>query len=351
MTDTSELAMLRDSARGALADFPDALGLTQSDELSSSAVAKAMALSAAQGWTAMLLSEELGGLGVGLREGAIVAEELGRALAPGPFLVNAVLIPVLAAAGERDWLRELAAEVAAGGATAALCFTDEGSGPTARRLVEHAIGATSVLRLALSRDSSVDRLALWRLFDPNLIPRESFDPACPIAELDGSADAPPADALWFGPEAAAEILGVCQIWIAADLLGVAERTGEMSIAHASSRRQFGQLIGANQAIKHRIVDDYVLRQNARVIIAEAALAWDEGRDDRLLLAHAARAAATTAAIASTSHCIQVHGAFGFSAESTVHLAYKRVRRLGCTLGDEAQSRAAIAARLLPTQAA
>ena len=210
--------------------------------------------------------------------------------------------------------------------------------------------ADAIIRLSLARQGSGQVLTAWNASASTLRTLQPFDPACPLAELD--ADASGRDgAVRLEGDAADAVMGAAHLWIAAEMLGAAWRAGDMSIAYAGTRQQFGTLIGGYQAIKHRIVDDYVLRKNAAAILADAAEAWDAQRSDRMLLAHAARAACGHAAVASTSHCIQVHGALGFSSESPIHLAYKRVRRLACTLGDEARSRAAIAARLVDSQAA
>lgn len=351
MTDSSELDLLRDSARGVLQRFPEALGLTHGDVLAPGVAKETMEVAAAQGWTAMLLPEEVGGLGLGMAAAVVLAEEVGRSLAPGPLLANVVLLPALAGATGADWATALAARAAAGEGVVSVCFTDEGDGPKARLLAEYGAEADAMIRLSLDRRDGGTVLTAW---DAGSLPRrkvQPFDPACPLVELGSEGSIRPENAGRLAGDAADAVMGAAHLWIAAEMLGAAMRAGEMSIAYAGTRQQFGSPIGGYQAVKHRIVDDYVLRKNAGAILADAAAAWEEGRDDRMLLAHAARAAAGQAAVASTSHCIQVHGALGFSSESPIHLAYKRVRRLASTLGDEARSRAAIAARLVAGQAA
>ncbi|MFK4047899.1 acyl-CoA dehydrogenase family protein, partial [Roseomonas mucosa] len=333
---------LRTSARGALARFPDAMKLSHGEAIAPGVAESAMETAAEQGWTAMLLPEALGGLGLGMREAAVLATEVGRALAPGPFLANLVLLPSLAASGP-DWLVGLAQQVAAGEFLIMACVTEVANGSVTRRLVEHGTEGRSVLHIAPEAGGTFSVKYLDR---PQLLQRDAFDPTCPIAEIDGTDEPVAAGPSVIDAVVAQDMLGRAQIWIAAEMLGVAERAGEMSLYQAVTRRQFGHAIGANQAVKHRLVDDYVLRRNAEVIIADAAAAWDANRPDRLLLAHAARAAATTATLSSTAYCIQVHGALGFSTESGVHLAYKRARRLACTLGDEARCRVLIAGHII-----
>ncbi|MBC9179126.1 acyl-CoA dehydrogenase family protein [Pseudoroseomonas ludipueritiae] len=341
MTDTAELDLLRHAARGALSRFPEALGLAHGEEMAPGAVAAAMATAAEHGWTAMLLPEAQGGLGLGMREAAVLAEEVGRSLAPGPFLANLVLLPALAGSGA-EWLDALAGAVARGETVVTAYISEAGDGPQARRLVEHAEDSGPLLHLAFSGESP-GSLTLARLERPNLRPLRPFDPTCPIAEI---GEAVATEMVKISAAAARDAVGRAQLWIAAEMLGLSERAGEMSLAYATTRKQFGSPIGVNQAVKHRLVDDYVLRRNAAAIIAEAAAVWDAGQGDRLLLAHAARAAATAAAFSSTAYCIQVHGALGFSAETGIHLGYKRARRLACTLGDEARSRKLIAAEMV-----
>jgi alkylation response protein AidB-like acyl-CoA dehydrogenase len=351
MTDTAELDLLRDSVRGALSGFPEALGLGRGDDLAPGAAAAAMGIATAQGWTAMLLPEALGGLGLGFRHAVVVAEEVGRTLTPGPLLANAVLLPALAAAAQADWLNDLASSVGAGEETVAICFSGDPNGAAGRRFVEHGAEATVIVSLTRVGEGESPSSLVRRLDSPRLTPRRCLDPTCSLAELEGPESVRDGEGCRLSPGATADVLGAAQLWIAAELLGVAERAGAMSIAHATTRRQFGAPIGANQAVKHRIADDYVLRRNAAVVLADAAAAWDSLDDDRLLLAHAARASATAAAYSATAHCIQVHGALGFSAESGIHLAYKRARRLGCAFGDDAASRAFVAARLVAKTAA
>lgn len=339
MSDAIDIELLRSSARGALARYPTSLGLLQQDVLSETAGAEALAIGIAQGWNAMLVPETRGGLELGMATAAVIAQEVGRALAPGPFLANLIVMPMLARGVDADsWLDRLADAVATGESAVTLLVGDADVG--ARRLIEHPQPDSVLVQLSWGGTDGVrSSLVCSRIEDPALTRLDPFDPTCPIAELSSGRQV---DATTIDGETAADLIACVEIWMAGELLGVAERAGEMSIAHATTRKQFGTVIGAYQAVKHRIVDDYVLRQNAAALVVEAASAFDARQSTRMLLAHAARAAATEAAIASTSHCIQVHGAFGFSSESGIHLAYKRSRRLACTFGDDRRSRSRIA---------
>jgi len=338
MSDAIDIELLRSSARGALARYPASLGLLQQDVLSETAGAEALALGIAQGWNAMLVPEARGGLELGMATAAVIAQEVGRVLAPGPFMANLIVMPTLAnAVGADSWLGRLAEAVATDESAVTLLVGDANVGE--RRLIEHPQPDSVLVKLSWGTDGGRGSLVCSRIEDPALTRLDPFDPTCPVAELSGGRQV---DATTIDGETVGDLIACVEIWMAGELLGVAERAGEMSIAHATTRRQFGTVIGAYQAVKHRIVDDYVLRQNAAALVAEAASSFDARQSTRMLLAHAARAAATEAAIASTSHCIQVHGAFGFSSESGIHLAYKRARRLACTFGDERLSRSRIA---------
>lgn len=338
MSDAIDIELLRGSARGALARYPASLGLLQQDILSDDAGPEALAIGLAQGWNAMLVPEALGGLELGMATAAVIAQEIGRALAPGPFMANLLVLPMLARSMDsQTWLGRLGAAVATGESAVTLLVTEDDT--RSRLLIEHSQAESVLLHLRWGRDGGSDGLVCSRVEEPALTRLDPFDLTCPIAELSAGRDSDP---IKIDAETAHDLVACVEIWMAAELLGVAERAGEMSIAHAGTRKQFGTVIGSYQAVKHRIVDDYVLRQNATALVAEAASAFDDRQSEVMLLAHAARAAATEAAIASTYHCIQVHGAFGFSSESGIHLAYKRARRLACTFGDDRRSRSRIA---------
>lgn len=344
MQDDDALIMLRESARRSLAAYPATLGLTQADSIDPDALAQAHNLAVEQGWLGVLAPERLGGLDLGMPAAMILAEEAGRALLPGALLANLVLLPTLAGVvGGESVLDNLVASMIGGQARVVMLVTegrlDEGNG---RCLVMNGEGATELVHLQSSDRGLAEGFLLRCIRGVTLTDRSAFDPTAVVGELnDGYGDGKIIAEMSLSPEQAKTVLAPCHLWIAAELLGVADRAGEMSIAYAQERKQFGVTIGSYQAVKHRIVDDYVLRENARAMIREAAGCLQSADQGPMLMAQATRAAATRAAISSTAHCIQVHGAIGFSWEHPAHLYYKRARQLDCTLGSGAESLKAV----------
>lgn len=334
--DAGTLAMLGDSIRGSLADYPERLGLGKAEIVGADAVDGAMATAVEQGWLAIAAPETAGGLDLGMAGMVLLATEIGRRLAPGPFLTNAGLLPVAAMSGNAA-LGALASAVIAGERRVHLALPSR-HGETTRWIVDTSAHTADVLCVDIDAGGRVE---LHVIAAAAISARQAFDPTAPAGELVASPGSSAEIKLALTPSEAGRLLSAVNLWIAAELLGVAESAGELSVAHAGQRKQFGQLIGSYQGLKHRIVDDYVLRQNGSAILGKAVKSWDARSADAQILAHAARAAASEAATRSTAHCIQVHGAMGYSWEHPAHLYYKRVRRLLPILGGAAQSLAAV----------
>lgn len=336
MLDDATQSEFRDAIRRALDGYPDRLGVTQNQAVGADTVASLFAVAAENGWLSLTVPAEAGGLGFGMTGATLLAAEIGRAAAPGPFLANVVLLPMLASLDSASVPGDLAQGVMDGTRRFTIASRSGFDGDT-RVVVEHARGATDVALMEEAGRGLRLRLAAapeWAYLDP-------FDPLSPMATFSTDADEPAFADVTLGRTEAEMILGAANLWTAAEMLGAAERAGELAVAHAGQRKQFGQLIGSYQAVKHRIVDDYVLRQNAAAIILRATSAWDAGANDRVMLAHAARVAAGEAALKTCSYCIQIHGGMGFSWEHEAHLYYKRVRRLVNLLGSAAESRSAL----------
>lgn len=123
--------------------------------------------------------------------------------------------------------------------------------------------------------------------------------------------------------------------LSAYLTGIAQATLDMAVAYAMTREQFGQPIGAFQAIKHECADMAVRAAAAEAQVLHAAVAFGAGLDDRAEIA-SARLLATEAAVANANANIQIHGAMGFTAECDAHLYLKRARVVA-TLGSSRQA--------------
>ncbi|MEV0182474.1 acyl-CoA dehydrogenase family protein [Streptomyces sp. NPDC050625] len=216
------------------------------------------------GFFALRLPEARGGVGLGLPETVLAFEEAGRALLPGPLVAT-----------------HLAAGTVAGAATGQTVVTAVDGGP-----VEWLREADVVLG-----DAS------------GAVPLRSVDPLTPLHRVP--------DALPAATDPVAVLL------TAAEQLGTATRACELAVRHARTREQFGQPIGAFQAVKHLCAEMLVRAETARAAVYAAAVTADP------VDIAAARLLADEAAERGARDCLQVHGGMGFTWEAEVHLHLKR----------------------------
>lgn len=280
---------------------------------------------AAQGWPALLAPAGQDGLGLGMREAWIVAEAAGRHLLSLPLAANMVVLPTLCAAGAAGPAAQWAGAVMAGDTY----FADAAPRPDGSAFIEGA--GEGVRALSVQR---VNATALnLELLAPVPGPA-GLDPTMPVARVSrplvlDSVELQVESGTWERLRTRLRLLR------SAELLGAASAALEMAAAHARERRQFDRAIGANQAIKHRLAEDWMALDDARLAGVAAVAAHDAGavsaqRDSLyapLLAVEAGRRAAQNA--------VQVHGALGVTWECDVHLYLKRVLRLAAGLQAEA----------------
>lgn len=230
------------------------------------------------GFFALRLPEAAGGVGLGLPEAALVFEEAGRVLLPGPLVAT-----------------HLAAGVVPGAAagTAVVTAFDLGGG-----LVTHLAEADAVLGAAEL---------------PAGQPVRSADPLTPLHRV-----APPSgDVSSYAPSYASSDVSAGALLTAALQVGSALRTVELAVRYAGEREQFGQPIGAFQAVKHLCAQMLVRAEVARTAVYAAAVTEDGAE------IAGAKLLADEAAVLGARDCLQVHGGMGFTWEADVHLHLKR----------------------------
>jgi alkylation response protein AidB-like acyl-CoA dehydrogenase len=128
--------------------------------------------------------------------------------------------------------------------------------------------------------------------------------------------------------------------------GGAERVLEMTVEHVKARHQFGQPIGAFQAVQHACADMMVAVECAKAATSYAAWAITEGADDAAVAAAIAKATAGDAYRQVTAKAIQLHGGIGFTWEHDLHIHYKRAMSGEVTFGDAAWNRELVAQSLM-----
>jgi alkylation response protein AidB-like acyl-CoA dehydrogenase len=257
------------------------------------------------GWLGVSVSEDEGGAGLGFLEEAVLFEELGRALYPGPYFSTVALALPLLGADDR-------AAVAAGearrsaqvdGLVPDLALVDRvltAGGPVAAegKAVETMDATRRLGRLAATAgDAGIDR------------PR-------------------------------------VRAALALEAVGIAQRALDWGVEHAKERQQFGKSIGVYQAVSHSLVDAFMATELSRSLAYWAAWCVAEGDEQAPTAAAAAKAYAAEAAVSACERSIQVHGGIGFTWEHPLHRYYKRAQWIQAFDGFPANQRAEIAAALV-----
>jgi alkylation response protein AidB-like acyl-CoA dehydrogenase len=275
------------------------------------------------------LPESEGGVGLGLAEAALVFEELGWALVPGPLVASHL------AAGLVDG--------AADGSVVVGLIEDGGPGATTPPVVEHLADLDVLLVLSGAGVASIDPSGL----DAARL-RRPMDPLTPVWAV---ADLPAGEPV-AGPDLALRWRREGAVLTAALQVGAAAWTTELAVEYAKQRQQFGRPIGGFQAVKHLCADMAVRAEVARCSVQAAAVTADQPDvGDPTLAAAGAKLLADEAAMANGRSCIQVHGGMGFTWEVPAHLAYKRARVLATQFGTDEQLAESLAESLVARPAA
>ena len=294
-----------------------------------------------QGWTALALPEEHGGLGLGLTELGLVAQAAGAATSGAPFLtVGYGAAQAMLAAGHTADL----AALAAGEKLATVAFA-EGSDPLpAKSAVSYAggklsgtkpavVGALKAdLAVVLASSSGTPVLVVADLAGVTRSAVPSFDNSRLYADL--VFDGTPATLLAEGNaalELARNVLARMAVVTAHEQVGGAEALLNIARDYSLTRKAFGQPIGAFQSIKHRIAELYGLIEVARTNCIHAGAS--ASTPEFLIAAADARLSATEAYDTAARDCVQIHGGIGVTWEQGLHLHMRRARSLAIEQGN------------------
>ncbi|HEY1618877.1 MAG TPA: acyl-CoA dehydrogenase family protein [Streptosporangiaceae bacterium] len=323
-------------------------------------------LAADVGCAGLLVPESAGGAGASYREAAVVAEELGRALAPVPFLGSAVIAATALLAAGDDELTRLAAggavtvalalpfsASAAGGAVPAasvrLGAPARGDEPGASRLTGEVRGVADALAadiLLVPADAVPSGLYVVRAGDPGVskAPVTSLDMTRQLADL--SFDGAPARRIAGGDTATRAVVSALTAGagiLASEQLGIAERCLEITLAYVKERRQFARPVGSFQALKHRLADLWTAVVQARAAARYAAACLASADPDTAVAVALAKATCSDVALKAAQEMIQLHGGIGFTWEHPAHLYLKRAKADSIGLGTSGAHRASLAA--------
>jgi acyl-CoA dehydrogenase len=341
---TDEQRALRDTLRRFLAEHASVsqyVRPTLNDPAGTNA--KAWRGLAELGAMGVLVAPEFGGAGMSMVEATLVAEEVGAALLPDPWLSSAVAAPrAIARFGAEATAANLLAAIADGSQVATVGPLGPASVHADERPAGHVLrGEVSELHDAATAD--VILVIVVGDQDATLYRVEASSPGLSITALHGidqtrrsfrvTFDDVPAQVLGTAElDAVAALVDDVFVTAAADALGAAQRLLDMTVEYAKTRVQFGKPIGSFQAVAHLCVDMYETVELARAGVIHAAWAADNADPDERHLA-AIRLKGFAARLATVGDtAIQVLGGIGFTWEHDAHLYLKRLLSWSALLG-------------------
>jgi alkylation response protein AidB-like acyl-CoA dehydrogenase len=303
---------------------------------------------AQQGWLGLHIPERWGGQGYGLFELAVVLEQAGRSLLPGPLLPTVTVSALVGEAGTTGQADELLPGLVDGSAAAAIYLGPShldivGRGADGAIIVSGALrpvlgASTASLVLVPAREG--DNPEVWCVLDVArgggavvVEPLESLDPTRRVGTV-------AADTVTVPGTRQFPSLSVERVREMAAALGVAELTGgtrwclETASEYAKVRQQFGRPIGQFQAVKHRLADMLVRVEQVTSVAWDAATVVGSGHSETSALAVATAAAlAFDGYVDSAKDCVQLLGGIGFTWDHDAHLHLKRALATRQLLGE------------------
>lgn len=304
---------------------------------------------AAQGWLGAAIPEAHGGLGLGRLELCVLAEEMGRSLAPVPFSSTVYFFAeALLLAGSPAQQAALLPSLAEGGVIGAFAVS-EGPGASSPTGIEAQFdgrtlsgtkipvtdGDIATHAVVLAREGQGLSLVLVDLQQPG-VTRESLktlDPTRSHARLVFSrAEGQRLGRAGEGWDLAEQVLDRAAVLLAFEQIGGSQACLEMSVDYAKGRYAFSRQIGSFQAIKHKLADMYVAIELARSNAYYGAWALSTEAAQLPVAAAAARVAACDAFYFAAKEAIQTHGGMGYTWEVDCHLFYRRAKLLAVQAG-------------------
>jgi alkylation response protein AidB-like acyl-CoA dehydrogenase len=323
------------------------------------------------GWPALTVPDSADGLGLGPVELAVVVEELGRALAPGPLLPTiSQFVPALRALGSPDQQLRFLEPVATAGAPGTLAIAEAAGSfdpaavtATATPKRDGSYRLAGVKHGVIEAPPATELVVVVRVDGTSgdegiaafVVPGDTLDIA-PLAALDPSrllstvtldgVEVPPDRVLGSpGPAVASALRTVVSeatVALALESVGTAQHAFDISVEYAKQREQFGVPIGSFQAIKHKLADLLVLLERARALGYFAALTIAEGDERAAISTSMAKAAAGDMAQRVAKEGIQIHGGIGYTWEHDIHLYVRRLQSSTALFGGPSYHRRLVA---------
>jgi len=299
---------------------------------------------------AVLVPAERGGAGGSAREAAVVMEELGRWVAPVPFLTSAVIATTTLLNGDTALLIELVEDkriaclavslaTAPHGPLAPVVADRDGRLSGSISSVAGAVEADLIL-IPATRDGHIDLYSVERTA-VRVNPVVSLDMTRQVADL--HVNQLPCELVIRDAEAAIRIgIETGAGLLASEQVGVARWCLDTTVAYLKQRRQFGRVVGGFQAIKHRLADLFVAVEQATAAARYAAAALAAGDADIPVAVSTAQTFCSDVAVRAAEEAIQLHGGIGMTWEYPLHLYVKRAKADQIALGTPGDHHARLA---------
>lgn len=306
------------------------------------------------GWTATAIPEEYGGLGLGMLELCVIAEELGRSLAPIPFSSSIyIFAEFLKAYGSEDQKKQYLPKIASGELIGSFAFPEKKGTPrsnninskvendklSGKKLPVNDGQVADVLIVAANSDNNQNHnsLSLY-IVETNQAGVEeklldTLDPTRPSSQIEFSNVACSVlGEKGEGWSMIQNILNRAAVLFAFEQVGGAQVALDEAKKYSIERYAFGKPIGSFQALKHKMADMYVKNELAKSNAYYGAWALSTDSMELPVAAAGARVSATEAFHYASKENIQIHGGVGFTWEYDCHLFYRRSKLLSLNLG-------------------
>jgi alkylation response protein AidB-like acyl-CoA dehydrogenase len=308
-----------------------------------------------QGYTGIIFPEEYGGVGLGKVELMLLMEEAGRALLPGPFFSTVVLAgSVLNAVATPAHKKQCLAPICRGEVRSTVALVEDTTNWDPKSVEMSATNgkltgekffvsdaAIADFLIVIARDGVfvVDSKARGLKISPMHgmdLTRKLY-----VVEFSGT----PAEKIATASDLA-RAFDVATAALAAELVGGMQRTLDITVEYAKTRKQFGKPIGMFQAVQHQCADMYLETESSRSAVYYAGWALEENSPDAATAVSIAKMYASDAARTVGNRGIQIHGGMGFTWENDIHLYYRRAKASETAFGDATFHRERIASMVI-----
>ena len=370
LLETEDETLLRDAARGFLADASPVKALRENRDQGRAYDAGLWREMAQMGWAGVLIPEDQGGADMGHRAAGILSEEMGNVLSASPFISTAVMAATALRNCASDRAKQALTQIAEGGVTYAIAV-DEGAKHNPARTALRAEKSGNAYRLSgvktfVADGASADRLLVLArtagtagdatgltLFDIDAARAGISRDSKPTVDSRDHARITLENVAATGEDIVGELdnglvtlrhgIQAGQAALAAELTGVAGGAYGMTVAYLKERKQFDRTIGSFQALQHRAAHLWSEIEVTTSAIINAGRVLDAAPDDATLAVSLAKARATATAKLAVSEGVQMHGGIGMTDEFDIGFYMKRARVGAEWLGDYGYHAALIAA--------